>query len=566
MSFKLAFISKNIICEGSRQPLHGFILVEDGIISQILPYDKDTYDFLMEQYLVEDLGDLFISPGLIDLNVTFGYEGSSVTTKAGLCGGVTCISTTDRLDGEIYTDIAPLLQISDDKIGEIPSLLNSNIFGLKAFLVPQGPESQILTKVEEALRETNGNLPIFVHPEFTTHKELLENTPFHMVIPEERGLTPSEFKIEEFPENEFSSSSSDDEIEPFDYSPDSTPTTKDIGGIRRTSFKIPVIISPFEILPNRSPEKKRGSLPNVFSVIQNHSFSEEIKTCPNKVRGKRHSILCTLGNQNKPIPPQDFPFMKRGSISSESYKNYAKTFPESWEAEAVEKVLSLNIKAKIHFTNVCSNKAIELIRNYRDSYPNLTCETSLPYLFFSNIDVKPGDTRYKVNPPIRDGGNYNLLWDSLKLRYIDCISSYHQPVAPPQKFLGDFKRAVNGVSSMGYLLQAIWTRLKADVREDNEKSFLVLLSQWLSQTPAEILGLKSKGSISAGKDADLVIWDPYQKFIVKPNENISSEMSPLMGEELYGKIMRTYVRGKLAFNDNSGVICAVGEVLRRKNY
>eukprot|EP00358_Blepharisma_japonicum_P005731 CAMPEP_0202944226 /NCGR_PEP_ID=MMETSP1395-20130829/4952_1 /ASSEMBLY_ACC=CAM_ASM_000871 /TAXON_ID=5961 /ORGANISM="Blepharisma japonicum, Strain Stock R1072" /LENGTH=96 /DNA_ID=CAMNT_0049642741 /DNA_START=415 /DNA_END=702 /DNA_ORIENTATION=- len=89
------------------------------------------------------------------------------------------------------------------------------------------------------------------------------------------------------------------------------------------------------------------------------------------------------------------------------------------------------------------------------------------------------------------------------------------------------------------------------------------MSQWVSQVPAEILGLKNKGSISAGKDADFVVWDPYQRFEVKSTENIPSEMSPLIGEELYGKVMRTYIRGKLAFNENTRMICAVGEVLRR---
>ena len=38
---------------------------------------------------------------------------------------------------------------------------------------------------------------------------------------------------------------------------------------------------------------------------------------------------------------------------------------------------------------------------------------------------------------------------------IDNISSYHQPVAPLYKILGDFKRAVNGVISIGFTLQAI---------------------------------------------------------------------------------------------------------------
>ena len=63
----------------------------------------------------------------------------------------------------------------------------------------------------------------------------------------------------------------------------------------------------------------------------------------------------------------------------------------------------------------------------------------MPYLYFNELDVKPGDTRYKLNPPIRDHENNKSLWQLLKTGNIDCISSYHQPVVPTSKFIGDFK-------------------------------------------------------------------------------------------------------------------------------
>ena len=65
-------------------------------------------------------------------------------------------------------------------------------------------------------------------------------------------------------------------------------------------------------------------------------------------------------------------------------------------------------QCKIHFSNVCSIQAIEKINKYKETY-QVTCETSLPYLYFSENDVKPGDTRYKLNPPIRNYINYKSL-------------------------------------------------------------------------------------------------------------------------------------------------------------
>lgn len=356
---------------------------------------------MSQEYLIEDLGGLFIFPGLIDTNVHLGGEGVTAVTRAALTGGVTCIATSDYLSGEVYTDVARLAMVSDEKIHEIPSLRNSGIFGFKAVLVPQGPASPVLTRIEEVI-ENIGNLPLFIHPEYASPKELNQATPYRCIIPEERLETPTNFEIEEKSESE-SSSESDCEIEPFSYSPYSTPTTTDVGGIRRTSFKIPTNIKPFELF---SPEKKRGSLPNVLSFIGN---KEEIKQPPSKLKKSRHSMICTIGNNSKPFPIQDIPCMKRGSISKEAYLLHMLSFPESWESAAIEKILSLKPSGKIHFTNLSSNSAVELINEYKEKYPKITCESSLPYLYYSSQDVKPGDTRYKSNPPIREIKNHRLL-------------------------------------------------------------------------------------------------------------------------------------------------------------
>lgn len=77
------------------------------------------------------------------------------------------------------------------------------------------------------------------------------------------------------------------------------------------------------------------------------------------------------------------------------------------------------------------------------------------------------------------------------------------------------------------------------------------------------MGIPNKGGIVTGKDADLVIWDPFQKFTVNSEDIAYSDMSPLIGEELYGVILRTYIRGKLAYNQCTNSTQAIGEVLSK---
>ena len=75
--------------------LNGAILIKDGIIEEILPYEEINLDILIQEYIVEDLGNLCVFPGLIDLNVVFNSDGASIVTLQALSGGVTTIATTD---------------------------------------------------------------------------------------------------------------------------------------------------------------------------------------------------------------------------------------------------------------------------------------------------------------------------------------------------------------------------------------------------------------------------------------------------------------------------------------
>ena len=50
-------------------------------------------------------------------------------------------------------------------------------------------------------------------------------------------------------------------------------------------------------------------------------------------------------------------------------------------------------------------------------------------------------------------------------------------------------------------------------------------------------------------DADIVIWDPSQRFTVRPELVYHRhKLTPYSGMELFGKIEATYVRGRRVFD------------------
>ena len=73
----------------------------------------------------------------------------------------------------------------------------------------------------------------------------------------------------------------------------------------------------------------------------------------------------------------------------------------------------------------------------------------------------------------------------------------------------------------------------------------------LTEHPAVFLKVgKRKGYLKVGYDADLVIWQPAEKFKVL-EENIlhRHKASPYIGHELFGSIQQTIVNGQIVFKD-----------------
>jgi allantoinase len=147
-------------------------------------------------------------------------------------------------------------------------------------------------------------------------------------------------------------------------------------------------------------------------------------------------------------------------------------------------------------------------------------------------------------------------------RKIDWIVSDHACCSAEQKWSKDDPNniwlAKSGFGGTEYLLSGILSEGSKRGMSYNH------MAELLSWKPSQRFGLPSKGDIAPGYDADIVIVDPHESFVVRAAESESEQgYSPFEGTELSGRVKRTFLRGALVYDNGSVVGPARGKYLRR---
>jgi allantoinase len=251
--------------------------------------------------------------------------------------------------------------------------------------------------------------------------------------------------------------------------------------------------------------------------------------------------------------------------SARAYTTWLASRPREAENEAIAFLAQLarEFKAKIHIVHLASSDALSDLRKAKSDGLAISVETCPHYLTFSAEEIPDGATEFKCAPPIRERENRELLWAALGDGTIDLIATDHSPCPPAMKLKdeGDFLRAWGGISSLQLSLSAVWT-------EAQRRGYAVSrLAEWMCAGPARLAGLeKRKGSVTAGCDADLVIWNPDAKFRVDPAQlQHRHKLTPYAGCELSGVVETTFLRGRKIFDREQFSASSVGQVLRRGN-
>jgi allantoinase len=245
------------------------------------------------------------------------------------------------------------------------------------------------------------------------------------------------------------------------------------------------------------------------------------------------------------------------------YRTWLLSRPPSAETEAVELMIRLarEFNARVHIVHLSSDLSVPLIQRAKKEGLRITAETCPHYLFFASRSIRSGQTEFKCAPPFRDLQTRKKLWAALGKGAIDFVVSDHSPSPPALKCLdtGDFIRAWGGISSLQLGLPAVWTKM----RQSNDS--LKRLARWMCSGPAHLAGLeKYKGAIAVGCDADIVVWNPEKRFVVKPGMLLHRhKLTPYAKQSLRGVVEATFLRGEMIYDRGRFLGTPEGRLLRR---
>lgn len=221
--------------------------------------------------------------------------------------------------------------------------------------------------------------------------------------------------------------------------------------------------------------------------------------------------------------------------------------PES-EREAIATMIRLarDTGARVHIVHLAAIEALPLIEQAQAAGIPITVETCPHYVAFEPGEIPAGAAEFKCAPPIRGG-----LRPALSR--IGMVVSDHSP-SPPELKRGDYDQAWGGIASL---------ELGLPVMATIHDSFVDLV-QWMCEAPARLAGLPNKGYLKPGCDADLVLFDPAERWTVRPEAlHQRHKITPYAGRELRGRVRATYLRGEKIYDDGNFATPAIGRVLKR---
>ena len=205
-------------------------------------------------------------------------------------------------------------------------------------------------------------------------------------------------------------------------------------------------------------------------------------------------------------------------------------------------LLAKETGVRLHLCHCSTQDSVEMIRLAKAEGLPVTGEVCPHHFTLCTDDIREDDGNYKMNPPLRAREDVEALKRGLADGTMDVIATDHAPHSAEEKNRSMAKAAF-GIVGLETSAALTYTELV-------EPGILTVMqmAEKMSYNPAKILGLNDKGSVSEGKIADLVIFDPEKEYRIDVEKFASKgKNTPFNGYPVKGEVACTIVDGKIVY-------------------
>lgn len=226
--------------------------------------------------------------------------------------------------------------------------------------------------------------------------------------------------------------------------------------------------------------------------------------------------------------------------------SHADLRPADAEAKAILYVghIAAELGMPIYIVHLSSRKGLEAVRQLRSEGVEVIVETTPTYLFLDRSLLERDDgSLFIMTPPLRTKDDNKALLEALADGEIQIVATDHCSFTYAQKLESDDCRTVYpGIPGTEELLPLLHT-----FSVETGRIGINDIVRLLSRNPAHYFSLyPEKGSLEAGTDADIIIFNPHKEWTLSSSTlHSASGYTAYEGRKVIGKTMRTYLRGRL---------------------
>ena len=204
-------------------------------------------------------------------------------------------------------------------------------------------------------------------------------------------------------------------------------------------------------------------------------------------------------------------------------------------------VLAKETGARLHLCHCSTEDSVEMIRLAKEEGLPVTGEVCPHHFTLTSDDMVPGDTNFKMNPPLRTPKDRQALLDGLRNDIIDVISTDHAPHSREEK-QQSMQKAPFGIVGLE-------TSVALTITELVDKGILtpMQMAEKMSYNPARIIG-SDRGTLDIGKPADVTVIDPEREYVIDSMTFLSKgKNTPFNGWKVKGMVKATICDGKVVY-------------------